>query len=66
VPVAELGLGLMWQGDHLQARIGYEMTNWFDFVDSPDQVDDVTPGKLGKRTSDFSLDGLVISLGFSY
>lgn len=66
VPVAELGLGLMWQGDHLQARIGYEMTNWFDFVDSPDLVDDVTPGKLGKRTSDFSLDGLVISLGFSY
>lgn len=66
IPVAELGIGLAWQGDHFQAKIGYEMTNWFDFVDSPDLVDDVTPGKLGKRTSDFSLDGLVIGLGLSY
>jgi hypothetical protein len=64
VPVAELGLGLAWQGEMCRFRLGYEMTNWFGMVDSPDIVHEFN--KLSRRTSDLSLDGLAIELQFTY
>lgn len=64
-PVAELGIGASWQGEHVQARIGYEITNWFGLVDSPDFVHDFS-NKPGRRVSDLSLDGLALQLQFSY
>ncbi len=65
VPVAELGLGVAWQGDWLHLRVGYEMVNWFGLIDSPDFVHDYT-NKLSRRTSDLSLDGLAVELGVDY
>jgi hypothetical protein len=66
IPVLELGLGVAWQYRALQVSAGYEMSNWFNLVDSVDFVDDVHQGKLVHRTSDLSLDGLVLQIGMSY
>jgi hypothetical protein len=57
VPVAELGLGIGWQGETFRARLGYEITDWVGLIDSPDFVSDVT-NKLSHRTGDLSLDGV--------
>jgi Legionella pneumophila major outer membrane protein precursor len=65
VPVTELGLGVYWQWENWRAQIGYEMSNWFGMVDSPDFVNDVT-NKLSYRTGDLSLDGLRVVLQFDY
>lgn len=65
VPVAELGVGLGWQFRNVRARVGYEITNWFGMVDSPDFVHDFT-NKFSRRVSDLSLDGLVARLTVAY
>lgn len=65
VPVAELGLGMYWKRDQWKALVGYEFTNYFGLVDSPDFVHDYT-NKLSYRTSDLSLDGLRIGLQIDY
>jgi hypothetical protein len=65
-PVAELGLGIAWNYENLIVKLGYEMTNWFNLVDSPDFVDDVHQGKFVRRSSDLSLDGLSFQVGLGY
>jgi hypothetical protein len=60
VPVAEVGIGIGWEYRNLSIRAGYEFTNWFGLVDLPDFVDDVAQGKFVRRTSDLSLDGLIV------
>ena len=65
VPVAELGMGAVYQREHIRARLGYYITNWFGLVDSPDIVHDFS-NKLSHRVSDLSLDGLLIQLLFTY
>jgi hypothetical protein len=66
VPAAEIGVGVNWRYRNLQVSGGYEFTNWFGLIDSPDFVDDVHPGKMARRTGDLSLEGLFIcmQLGF--
>jgi len=66
VPVTELGIGIAWKTESFKARIGYEITNWFNLVDSPDFSNAVNQGKLSSRTSDLSLDGLALELEFDF
>jgi hypothetical protein len=66
VPVIEMGIGVAWQYRNLQVRVGYEMSNWFGLVDSPDFVDDVHQGKVAHRVSDLSLDGLDLRVRLSF
>jgi hypothetical protein len=65
VPVAELGLGIYWQQNNWRALLGYEMTNWFGLVDSPDFAHDFA-NKLTYRTGDLSLDGLRVGFQYDY
>ncbi len=65
VPVAELGIGAVYQREHARLRLGYYITNWFGMVDSPDVVHDFS-NKLSYRQSDLSLDGLLVQLLLSY
>jgi hypothetical protein len=65
VPVLELAVGAGWENNWLRVRAGYELTNWFGLVDSPDIVHDFS-NKLSHRTSDLSLDGLMVSLQVMY
>lgn len=66
VNVNELGFGLGWRRRNVQLSIGYELTNWINFVDSPDFTDDVHEGKYLRRLSDLTLDGLAVELLFEY
>lgn len=66
VPVAELSLGLAWQGQYVHARLGYNLANWFGLVDSPDFSNFVHTGKIFYRTSDLSLSGLSFELGVNF
>jgi hypothetical protein len=66
VPVAELGVGLNYCSEHWHLSIGYELSNWFGMVDSLDFPDSSNIGKVGRRTSDLSLEGLAIQLGLAF
>jgi hypothetical protein len=66
VPVAELGMGLNYCSEHWHVSIGYEMTNWFNMVNSLDFPDSSNIGKVGRRTSDLSLEGLAVQLGLAF
>lgn len=66
VPVLELALGLAWQYERFSVSVGYEMSEWFNMVESPDFVDDVHQGKLSYRKSDLSLEGLFFQVGVGY
>jgi hypothetical protein len=65
IPVAEMGLGLSWKSESFQARIGYEIANWFGLINSPDFVSD-TANKYSPRTGDLSLDGLSVMFEFDF
>jgi len=66
VPVTQLGLGVGWSNQNVSLRVGYELYNFFGLVDSVDFLDSNSFGKIGHRTSDLSLEALVISLGFYF
>lgn len=66
VPVLEMGIGLGWQNEHVQVRVGYELMNYFGLVDSVDFVDSNSFGKISHRVSDLSLEGLVVSVGLFF
>jgi hypothetical protein len=63
VPEVELGAGLAWEGQHFRFSIGYELTNWFNMVNSPDFASAPNVGKVSRRTSDLTLEALAIQLG---
>jgi hypothetical protein len=66
VPVTEIGLGIHWHYRNLQISGGYELTNWFGLVDSPDFSDDVAQGKMSRRAGDLSLEGFVVRVEIGY
>lgn len=66
LPVVEVGIGLGYEGERVFFSFGYELTNYINFIDSPDFVDDVHEGKLQRRTSDLMLEALVLRLGLTY
>jgi len=66
VPVASVGLGAGWQYRTVSVRVGYEITNYFNVIDQPRFTDDVGLGKITTRSSDLSLEGLVVQLGLAF
>jgi hypothetical protein len=66
VPALELGLGLALEWENVSLRVGYEMTNWFGLVDSPDLPDASGGARVGRRSSDLSLEGLAVRLGVDF
>jgi hypothetical protein len=66
VPVAEVGAGLAWQSSHLCVSMGYELTDWFHMVDSPDFATGLNIGKVSRRTSDLTLEGLAIKVAILF
>jgi len=66
VPITELGLGVAWQTENLRVSVGYEITNFFNMVDSVDFVEGSSFGKIEHRQSDLSYDGLAVSIGLFF
>lgn len=66
VPVFEIGLGLEWTYRRWSLRAGYEASNWFQLISTPDFADDVTRGRLIRRQSNYSVDGLFFRIAYAY
>jgi hypothetical protein len=66
VPVTELALGVAMQTEHFTISVGYELANWFDMVNSLDFPSSSNVGKIGRRTSDLSLEGLAVHAGLVF
>ena len=66
VPVLEMGLGVEWTRGRWNLRAGYEVSNWFQLISTPDFADDVTRGRLIRRQSNYSVDGLFFRIAYSY
>jgi hypothetical protein len=66
VPVTDLSAGVAWQGDHFRLRVGYELVNWYNMVNSPDFPTEANIGKIERRTSDLTLESLAVQLAFLY
>ncbi|MSR33051.1 MAG: hypothetical protein EXR99_16300 [Gemmataceae bacterium] len=65
VPVMELGAGLIIKKDHLHLKIGYELVNYFNMVNSLD-FQALSFGKITRRMSDLSLEMLLIQGGITF
>ena len=67
VPVLELALGVTYRfNEHVHVTMGYELSNWFNMVESVNFVDSFSFGKIGRRISDLSLEALTFKMGFRY
>jgi hypothetical protein len=66
VPELELGLGLALEWECVSLRVGYELSNWFGLIDSPDLPDGTGVGRVGRRGGDLSLEGLAVRLGVQF
>jgi len=65
VPVLETGIGAVVTKDHLHFKVGYELYNYFNMVDSLD-FQSLSFGKVSKRFSDLSLEALTIQVGLTF
>lgn len=65
VPVAEVAMGLSLEYESITLRVGYELANWFNFIDSPD-FPGPNFGKLGRRMGDLTIEGLAFQLAYRY
>lgn len=65
VPVLETGVGAVLTKDHMHFKVGYELYNYFNMVDSLD-FQSLSFGKASKRLSDLSLEALSIQFGLTF
>lgn len=65
VPVVEVGIGGIIRKDHMHLKIGYELVNYFNMVDSLD-FQSLSFGKISRRMSDLSLEMLMIEFGLTF
>ncbi len=66
VPFASTGVGGGFQYRSLQLRGGYEVTHWFGLTNRARFTSDVAPGAIAPRSANLSLDGLFLSVGFTF
>jgi hypothetical protein len=66
VPVLEMAIGLEWTRGKWTFGAGYEVGNWFQIISTPDFADDVTRGRLIRRQSNYSVDGLFFRVAYTY
>ena len=65
-PVLEMGVGVAYHTDHFRISVGYELTNWFNLVDTPSFVSDVDQGKYQRNISDLGVEGLAVKAEVTY
>lgn len=66
VPVMSAHLGGSWQWEWFSVAAGYEVTHWFNVAARPTPVDDFAEGKLTRRRSDLSFDGVFFRVAIGY
>lgn len=65
-PVMSAHLGGSWQWDWLSLAAGYEVTHYFSVASRPTPIDDFAEGKILRRRSDLSFDGVFFRVGIHY
>lgn len=65
-PVVSVGLGGSYRWRTVSVAAGYEVTHWFGAVSRPSFTDDFADGRVTRRRSDLSLDGVFLRLGVEY
>ena len=65
VPVAELGLGLHYQGEHFFFSAGYDFANWFNMVNGL-AVPDAGAGQAARRQGSLTLEAVTVKVGFVF
>ena len=65
-PVLEMAVGVSYHTEHFRLSLGYEVTNWFNMIDTPNFVDDVHQGKYQRNVSDLGIDGLAVRAELTY
>jgi hypothetical protein len=65
-PMISAQLGGSWQWNWLSLAAGYEVTHWFNVASRPSPIDDFAEGKLQRRRSDLSFDGVFFRVGINY
>jgi hypothetical protein len=66
IPNVEMGLGLQYQKGGWRFAVGYEFITYFGMVDNVDFVDDANPAKIGRKTGNLSLDGIVFRSEYAF
>lgn len=66
VPTMDLGIGLSYQRGGMRLSVGYEFHNWFGVAEGLDVMDDVAPGKIGRRAGDLGFDGMFFRCELSF
>ena len=66
IPVLEMGTGVSWEYRNFRLSAGYEVVNWFNLIDTPAFTNDFAEGKIGRRQSNLSLEGLFLQMGLAY
>ena len=61
-----MGVGIAYQTEHFRISVGYEVTNWFNLIDTPSFVSDVDQGKYQRNVSDLGVDGLAVKAEVTY
>jgi hypothetical protein len=65
-PVVAVGLGGSFQFRGITVAGGYEVTHYFGVVSRPTFTDDFAEGRVARRRSDLSFDGIFIRVGAAY
>jgi hypothetical protein len=66
IPTAGLAVGGGWQSGRVSIRAGYELQHWFNLIEQPRVVGELSEGKLQTRTGDFSMEGLFVQFGLAF
>ena len=65
-PFVSVALGGSWRWKNVSLAAGYEVTQWFNVMNRPQFTDDFSEGKVARRRSDLSFDGVFFRLGIGF
>jgi hypothetical protein len=66
VPVVDLGAGLTWSRRNFHLSVGYEISHWFNQVETLTFLDDFAEGRTARTVSDLSLEAVTFRFGFDF
>lgn len=66
VPTVDLATGLTWTRRNYHFSVGYEISHWFNQVESISFLDDFSEGKRTRKVSDLSIEAVTFRFGLNF
>jgi hypothetical protein len=66
VPVLDIATGLTWTRRNFHFSLGYELSHWFNQVESVSFLDDFAEGKRTRKVSDLSMEAVTFRFGLDF